>query len=104
MNYRIKEQFGIFFVEKEFEKQIETKSVLSSMFPKIFKPKITIEKGWSEISETGTYSHLMNPSMKFETKERALKAIENLTPRYHDVVQDNLMLSAGSNELNQNRS
>ena len=86
MNYRIKEQYGYFFIEKEVETKIETTNLLSDILPKIFKPKITIKKAWFEISQRGYISGLMNPSMKFKTKEDAQKAIKNLSPKYHDIV------------------
>lgn len=87
MNYRIKEQYGFFFIEKEVETAIEKTTLLGDIFPKIFKPKITIKKAWFEITERGYISGLMMPSMKFKTKEAAQKALENLTPKYHDVAQ-----------------
>jgi len=87
MNYRIKEQYGFFVIEKEVETTIERKNLFTNLFPSIFKPKKTTRKAWFEISERGYISGFMNPSVKFETKQEAQKAIENLHPKYHDVVQ-----------------
>jgi hypothetical protein len=87
MNYRIKEQYGFFFIEKEVETTIEHLNFWTDFFPLIFKPKKTTRKAWFEISERGYISGLMNPSVKFETKQEAQKAIENLHPKYHDVAQ-----------------
>ena len=84
MEYRIKEQFGSFFIEKEVETTIEKTSLLGDILPKIFKPKITIKKAWFEIGNRGYISGLMNPSMKFKTKEDAQKAIKNLSPKYYE--------------------
>lgn len=86
MNYRIKEQYGFFFIEKEVEYSIETRSLLSNLFPIIFKPKVSTCKRWSEITQGGYVSGLLLPSMKFKTKEAAQKAISNLKPKYHDAI------------------
>ena len=84
MNYRIKQQFGFFFIEKEVETKIEKTNFLSNMFPKIFKPKITIKKAWVEISSRGYISGIFNPSIKFKTFKSAKKYIDNLEPKFYE--------------------
>ena len=87
MNYRIKEQYGVFFIEKEIETTIKETSLLGDIFPKIFKPKIITRKAWFEISNRGYIAGLKNPPIKFKTKEDAQKAIKNLSPKYHNVAR-----------------
>lgn len=87
MNYRIKEQYGCFFIEKEVTTSTEIESFKSRVFPFLFKPKKISNKAWFEIAPRGYISGLMMPSMKFKTKKDAQKAIENLSPKYHDVAQ-----------------
>ena len=84
MNYRIKEQYGFFFIEKEVETTIETTNLLSDILPQFFKPKTTVKKAWFEISSRGYISGIFNPSIKFKTFELAKKYIDNLSPKYHE--------------------
>ena len=86
MNYRIKEQYGFFYIEKEITLSVDIESFKSIYFPFLFKPKKTTRKEWVEIGNRGFRSGLTNPQLKFDSKKSAKKAIINLLPKYHRVV------------------
>jgi hypothetical protein len=88
MNYRIKEQYGCFFIEEEVTISTDVYDFKSRVFPFLFKPKKTNRKVWYEITQRGYISNVIMPSAKFKTKEEAKKAIENLSPKYHEVSQE----------------
>ena len=84
MNYRIKQQYGYFVIEREFEVEIIKPSVLTYYFSFWFKRIITIEKVWLKTTVEGFRASFYNPAVKFKTIESAKECIENFKPVIHE--------------------
>jgi len=84
--YRVKEQFGNFYIEKEvnritYEYRYKYFPFLGDLFT-----KEKIVKEWKVISKTGNIVYGgFNEAIVFKTKEDAVDYIPKLEPKYHEV-------------------
>lgn len=83
MEYRIKEQFGVFLIEKKLESEREDHTFLTKWLPFLFKPKKIKTTLWLEISNNGQFSGIFFKSIRLKTIKEAEQTILNLTPKYH---------------------
>lgn len=83
--YRIKEQFGGFFIEKLIEFKKEKHNFFTRNFPFLFKAKKEKSSEWFEVSERGFVSGFINPAKKYSTLDEAKKGIENFKCKIHNL-------------------
>ncbi len=89
MNYRIKEQYGYFVIQKQIESEEIEHTFLSYVFPRFFKPKRIKTYKWFSISDDSgliCFKVYTNP-LKFSSLESAMNYITALEPKYHEVTK-----------------
>lgn len=91
IQYRIREQYGKFYIEKLYiteiiEKQSRVTKFLNKFRIKKSEHKKKIIESWNRVNYYGNCSHnLISLPAEYKTIYEAKQAIENFSPKYHDV-------------------
>lgn len=85
MKYRIVQQYGYFYIEKEVEIRSEKHNFWTLTFPGFFKPKITLKKSWWRVTVKGNRSCFLMKEAEFKSLKEAKECIRNFEPKYHNV-------------------
>jgi len=83
--FRIREQFGKFYIEKEIRTEIKIETSWSKVLPMFFKPKISVDVSWWSVSTNGSVSSFMNQKAQFNSIEKAKKCIKEFELKYHNL-------------------
>jgi len=87
--YRLLENLGVFVVQRlVIETTLKYKFRLK-ILSFIFKPKQINNEVYKTLGVAGYPVGFLNPKKKFKTKEKAIKWIETLEEKYHNVELNN---------------